>query len=349
MQFLGVNYGTGLDPKQPWGMTRENVRQHLQLAKNMNAGCVRINGFDLERMKMVGDVAADLGLEVWLSPRFLNVTVDVAARQLVPFAAYAEELRKRTRVMFIVGNELTLDAMGLMPGRNYGERARSAGAFMRIFLAPPKQLTPYPKVARAINEQRRRTERQLNSSLTGLVRAVRKKYRGDVTYAKAAWEKVKWARFSVACMNMYMSQWNREQFAELLAAELKATGKPCILTEFGTASFKGALDHGGSAWQYIEEHPNLPYDEETQIAGLTEQLRAVGKAELNGCFVWQLFEHNERGYGITKLLQNGNLEPKRSAGIVSEFYSAWLSRKPQATSPATPAVSEYLRRARPGG
>ena len=251
--------------------------------------------------------------------------------------------------MFIVGNELTLDAMGLMPGRTYMDRARSVGAFMRIFLAPPKQLSPYPKVSRAINEQRRRTDRQLNSALTKLVKSVRRKYKGDITYTKAAWEKVKWARFDVACMNMYMSQWNREQFAELLKTELKATGKPCILTEFGTASFKGAIDQGATAWQYIDDHPNLPYDEETQIAGLTEQLRSIGKAELNGCFVWQLFEQNEKGYGITKLMQNGNLEPKRSAGIVSEFYSAWLSRRPQATNQGTPAVSEYLRRARPGG
>ncbi len=120
------------------------------------------------------------------------------------------------------------------------------------------------------------------------------------------------------------------------------------MSAFGTASFKGAIDQGPTAWQYLAEHPNLQYDEESQIAGLTEQLRAIGKAELNGCFVWQLFENNEKLFGVTKLMQNGNLEPKRSAGILSEFYSSWLSKRPQATSQATPAMSEYLRRSRSG-
>ena len=347
MQFLGVNYGTGLDGKGNWSMTADNIKQHLQLARNMNANCVRVNGYDLGRMKAVADVASGLGLEVWLAPRFLNATVDVAAKQIVPFAIYAEELRKKgAKVVFMVGNELTLDASGMMPGRTYADRARSVGTFMRVFLAPPKQLSAYPKVMRALNEQRRRTERDLNKALGKLVHAVRRKYHGDITYAKAAWEKVKWARFDFACMNMYLSQWNREQFVDLLASELKSTGKTAVLTEFGTACFKGALDQGGSAWQQLADHPNLPYDEETQIAGLTEQLRAIGKVELHGCFAWQLFEPNEKLFGITKLLPNGNLEPKRSAGILSEFYSSWAPRRSDVTATAPTAVNEYLRRNR---
>lgn len=347
MQFLGVNYSTGTDPKAPWTLTRDNIKQHLQLVRNMNANCVRINGFDLERMKQVAEIATELGLEVWLAPRFPNTTIDVAAKQLVPFAAYAEQLRKKgAKVVFMVGNELTLDALGLMSGKTYADRARSVGTFMRVFLTQPKQLAAYPKVMRAINEQRRRTERDLNKALGRLVSAVRRKYRGDITYSKGVWEKVKWARFDFACMNMYLSQWNREQYADLLGNELKSTGKTCVLTEFGTACFKGALDHGGTAWQELGDHPNMPYDEEIQITGLTEQLKAIGKAELHGCFAWQLFEPNEKLFGIAKLQPNGNLEPKRTAGIISEFYSGWAPRRPAATATAPTAVNEYLRRNR---
>ncbi len=344
MQFLGVNYNTGLDPKGSWSFSRENIRQHLQLLKNMNCTSVRITGSDLEKIKAVADVAAELGLEVWLAPRFLNATVEATARSIVPFAAFAEELRKKTRTVLTVGNELTLEALGLMPGRNYHERARSVGTFMRVFMVPQKQLSAYPKVMRSINEQRKRTEKQLNGALSKLVRAVRKKYKGDMTYSKAPWERVKWARFGFASMNLYLSQWNRDQFTDLLFSELKSTGKTCVLTEFGTACFRGAKDHGSAAAQFLAEHTNLPYDEETQIAGLTDQLRAIGKSELHGCFAWQLFDQNEKLFGITKILANGNLEPKRSAGILSEFYSGWAPGKPQATSSSTPAVSEYLRR-----
>ena len=137
--------------------------------------------------------------------------------------------------------------------------------------------------------------------------------------------------------------------SEKFAAKLKLKRKielP-LETRFGTASFRGASELGRDAEFHLKEHPSTQYDEDSQIVGISEQLKAIGSAELDGCFVWQFFEPDLRGFGITRPLKDGFVEPKRAAGIISEFYSSWAhasGQKADAEKVHAKVLEQFARR-----
>ncbi len=328
MRFLGFNYNTDLEPFP----SIEAIKQNLQLAKNMNANSVRIIGSDLEKTKFAAEAAASLGLNIWLAPRKLNANPKEFEKFLREFAAMAEEIRKKfpaSKIVFSVGNKITLELRGFLEGKTYQERHPILEAFLKFTGGSSTEMKSFPRVFKAGRDYENRLNRKLNSALTKFVRAAKSKFKGEISYSKGFWEKVKWNRFDFAAGNFYLSSWNRGILSEVLRRELKASRKPAVLTEFGTASFRGASDLGRDAELHLKEHPSTQYDEDSQIVGISEQLKAIGSAELDGCFVWQFFEPDLRGFGITRPLKDGFVEPKRSAGIISEFYSNWASRSGQ--------------------
>lgn len=325
MRFFGVNYNVGLGNETWTQLSYDNLKQAMQLLKNMNVNYVKINGNSLEKMRPVAEAAADFGLGVWIAPRFANVTPQKHLKLIGPFAEYAEELRKnkKSHIVFCIANEASLYINGLLPGKDLFERLQNMRSYSKLLLMPEKEFSAFPKIYKAAISYKEKCDDKLNDFLGKLVQEVKKNFKGDITYSKGYWEKVKWSKFDIVSMNLYLSQWNRGKMEEILKNELKSTGKPCVLTEFGTACFKGASDLGVDASLHLREQPNIQYDEDVQIVGLTEQLKAINKAVVDGCFVWQLVEPDARGFGIARVLQDGKIDPKRSAGIVSEYYSNW--------------------------
>lgn len=311
----------GPEPVEP-----EVVKQHLQLLKNMNGNCVRIVGTELERVKSVAEIAIKLELGVWIVPIFRNKTPAQYLKAIEPFVLFVRDFKKANpaaQIVFSVGNELTLECRGLIKGKNYEERAKALSAYLKIVLAPEEELKLFPRVMRAADSYSKSLEQKLNKLLVVLARKARTA-KVPLTYSCAPWEKVKWEKFDFASTNLYLSHWNRGRFGEVLR-RMKAAGKPTVLSQFGTASFKGAIEQGSFASQFLAEHPNTQYDEDTQIVGLSEQLKGIAAAELQGCFVWNLLEKDDRGFGILRVVKDGRGEPKRTAGIVSEFFSNWSS------------------------
>ncbi len=325
MRFFGVNYNVGLGSDAWPQLSYDNLKQHMQLLKNMNVNYVRINGNSLEKMRPVAEAAADFGLGVWIAPRFVNVTTKKHIKLIEPFAIYAEDLRKnkKSHVVFVVANEASLYVNGLLPGKDLFARLNNLRHYSKFLLAPEKEFVAFPKILKAALSYKTKCDEKLNNFLSKLVQEVKKKFKGDTTYSKGYWERIKWAKFDIVSMNLYLSQWNRGKMDEILKSELKTSGKPCVLTEFGTACFKGAPDLGLDAALYLREQPNIQGDEDAQIVGLTEQLKAINRAGIDGCFVWQLIEPDARGFGIARILQDGKIEPKLAAGILSEYYSNW--------------------------
>ncbi len=323
MRFLGANYVLdGPEPEVP----QEVVKQHLQLLKNMNGNSVRVVGAEPERVKAVAEAAIKLGLGVWIVPSLRNKTPAQYIKALEPFVLLVKELKKSSpsaNIVFCVGNELTLECRGLIKGKTYEERSKALSAYLKIVLAPEEELKLFPRVMRAADSYSKSLEQKINRLLIILARKARTA-RVPLTYSNAPWEKVRWEKFDIASTNLYLSHWNRGRFGDVLR-RMKAAGKPTILSQFGTASFKGAIEQGAFASQFLLEHPNTQYDEDTQIVGLSEQLKGIGAAELQGCFVWNLLEKDDRGFGILRVVKDGRAEPKRTAGIVSEFFSNWSS------------------------
>ena len=343
MRFLGANYVLdGPEPNEP-----ENVKQHLQLLRNMNGNSGRIVGSDFQRVKTIAEIALQLGLGVWIVPRFPNKTPSQYVKLLEPFILLAKELKKaspQAQIVFTVGNELSLECRGLIKGKSQQERERALAAYLRLVMANEAELKLFPRVQRAVESYKKSLEGKLNSFLAVLVRKARKAG-VPLTYSRAPWENVRWEKFDFASANFYLSHWNRGRFSQVLRTELKGAGKPPVLTEFGTACFKGAIEQGEGATQFLSEHPNTQYDEDTQISGLSEQLKGIAAAELQGCFVWNLLEKDERGFGVLKLAGGGKAEPKRTAGIVSEFFSNWSSlsgtQRTEGKNPSFKALSYH--------
>lgn len=127
MRGKGINYDTGFSP----GGT--NSRDHFDagivrremhvIAAELHCTAVRISGDQPERLSIAGEAAAAAGPEVWFAPFRCALTTD----QLIPlFADCADRAgylrRAGARVVLVAGCELTLFAVGSLPGGTVYER-----------------------------------------------------------------------------------------------------------------------------------------------------------------------------------------------------------------------------------
>ena len=132
------------------------------------------------------------------------------------------------------------------------------------------------------------------------------------------------------------------QFADGVR-NLVAQGKPVAITEFGSATFRGAGDagaHGLAIVEYDEEQKparlNGEYqrDEPGQAAYLRELLEIFDAEGVDSAFVFTYalynFPHRPGGdprddldlasYGVVKVLEDGGQEPKAAFAMLARHY-----------------------------
>src|SRR5207244_9697796 len=117
-------------------LTEDRAARELDtIARELHATAVRLTGRDAERLAMVGQLAAERGLEVWLSPLLANGSPGDTLAVLGETAGVAERLRRQGHgVVLVVGCELSLFLPGVLPGETVLERA--------ALLADPARLLP---------------------------------------------------------------------------------------------------------------------------------------------------------------------------------------------------------------
>jgi len=321
----GVNSRADFDPAE--------VRRDLHVIRDdLHCTAVRVTGGDMERIEVAAGFAVDLGLTVWFSPYPLETSADDMLALFADGAERAERLRRRGgEVVFVTGAELSLMNPGFLPGDSTDERLRLLGDPVRV-----------REIIGAAGAR-------VNDFLGRAVDVVRARFTGPTTYASVPIDRVDWAPFDIISMDVYRSAATADDFARQLAAgvgELAAHGKPVAITEFGSATYRGAGDRGAHGLEIVEydERTRVPLrltvdverDEEGQATYLRELLEAFDAAGIDSAFVFLFalagFPHrpdgdprddlDRAGYGIVKLFEDRPWEPKAAFAAVADFYRA---------------------------
>ena len=128
LKIKGVNYDVGVgfrsDHNPANNLTAEVMKEELEVIKNeLHCNAVRIYGSDLEKLIECSEIAMKEGLIVWLSPRYINASLDETLDYIINCSIGAEQLRKISQdIVYVVGNEFSLDIKGFIEGETIFKR-----------------------------------------------------------------------------------------------------------------------------------------------------------------------------------------------------------------------------------
>ena len=314
------------------------VERELRIIRDdLHCTAVRVTGGDPERIEIAATFAADVGLEVWFSPYPLETTTEEMLSLFADCAERAERLRRRGGdVVFVTGAELSIMNPGFLPGDTVEERIG--------LLSQPH------RVREVIAEVGTR----VNGFLGKAVALVRERFGGKITYASIPIDRVDWTPFDIVSMDVYRSAEIAETFAEMFAAGMRSPvvqGKPVAITEFGSATYRGAGDRGAQGLGIVEYdkdagpvrlNGDYARDEAGQAAYLRELLEVFDAEGVDTAFVFifALYDHPHRpggdprddldlaSYGIVKVFDDRHgdtypgmpWEPKAAFTTIAEHY-----------------------------
>ena len=290
--LMGGNWRPRFDPGQ--------VGRELTIIRDdLHCNAVRIQGLEIERLVTASEAALPLGLEVWMSPEMWDRPQGETLEYVVEAAEEAEELRRRWpgRVVFSVGSELTLFSQGMVEGDGVFDRM-SRPSFWHDVMAG-------------------RHNGPLNSYLSGLSKGVRKVFQGPLTYFSVPLETVDWEPFDFVGVDLYRDARMRDTYGQLVA-EYNSHGKPVVIGEFGCCTFRGADLLGGNGFMvafgmmegFLGPDHKIPKmfmdmahvpprvdghyirDEGLQARELSDQLRVLDSAGIEGAFVFNFVSPN---------------------------------------------------------
>jgi hypothetical protein len=287
MRGRGINYDTGFFPGGR--LSRESfdptaVRREMRvIAEDLHCTAVRVSGGDAKRLAVAASCAAEAGLEVWFAP----FPADLTPEEMLPLfddcATRAEDLRRGgAEVVFVTGCELSLFAMGFLPGENIYRRLDD------VMSGDPATVAAFGDVVGKIN-----------GFLAKAAGVVRDRFGGRITYAAGMWEDVDWTPFDLVSVDAYRDAANAAGFRADLRRHF-ASGKPVAVTEFGCCAYQGAGGRGGTGWMILDRDSSPPRidgdyvrDEAEQVVYLRELLEIFEEEGVDSAF-WFTFA----GYGL---------------------------------------------------
>jgi hypothetical protein len=190
---------------------------------------------------------------------------------------------------------------------------------------------------------------RVNDFLGKAVAVVRERFGGRITYASMPFERVDWTPFDIISIDMYRSA----EVADVYAAGIRslvAQGKPVAITEFGSATYKGAADMGARSGEIIvwDMDAVIPLrlngeytrDEDEQATYVRELLEIFTAEGVDSAFVfafalYQLPHYQDSrddldiaSYGIVKVYADRlgdtypdmRWEPKAAFAALADYY-----------------------------
>jgi hypothetical protein len=336
MRAKGITYDTGfinkgVSSREPFNIAV--VERELQIIRDdLHCTAVRITGGDVERLEIAAGLAAEAGLEVWFSPFTCDLTYEEMLDVLAGCAERAERLRRQgAEVVLVTGGEISLLNKGFLPGDTIGDR-------IALLADPPR-----------LREGMAELPARINAFLGRAVAVVRARFGGRITYAAIPFERVDWQPFDIISVDNYRSVEVAGQYGAAMRA-LVAQGKPVAITEFGSATYKGAADKGARGGEIIEwDHDTaLPLgldgdyvrDEDEQAMYLRDLLEIFMAAGIDSAFVFTFVQyqlpHREEprqdldraSYGIVTVYEDRfghsypdmTWEPKAAFHALAECY-----------------------------
>ena len=338
MFLKGINYDVGTFYKS--GICTRSVfndqaiRKEIGIIKNdLHCECIRILGYDIERLTKTSEFALELGMQVWLSPVFIDATQEQYADYIRECANAAEKLREKYNTMvFVAGCEFSLYIHGFIKGDNCYERIAKMFGFPGFIL-------------NSIGLQNK-AYKKMNVFLNRTVQSIRSVFNGKVTYAAGTWEKVDWTVFDIVGINHYRASYNQSFYVNKLKS-YSVYGKPVAVAEFGCCTYEGAEKAGGGGWNIIEVKDgkskiknNYKRSESTQADYIIDLLEIFKQENIYASFVFTFinprFEYNPdpacdldmASYGIVKPVNSENPEdgliflPKEAFYRLAEYYGS---------------------------
>lgn len=336
MRAKGINYDTGFINKGVSSRTSFDiavVRRELQIIHDdLHCTAVRVTGGDPERLDIAASIAAKAGLEVWFSPFTCDLTDAEMLELLADCATRAERLRiQGAEVVLVVGAEISLLNRGFLPGETLGERMELLADMQRL---------------RAVIAA---VPARVNGFLAKAVAAVRERFGGRITYAAMPFEGVDWTPFDIISLDMYRSAEVADRYAAAIRS-LVTQGKPVAITEFGSATYKGAADMGARSAEIVvwdsetvvalRVNGDYTRDEAEQAHYIRELLEIFTAEGLDSAFVFSFvlyqlpYREDPRAdldvasYGIVKVYEHQfgatypdmRWEPKAAFHTLAEIY-----------------------------
>lgn len=311
------------------------VKREMEIIKHdLHCNAIRISGYDVARLVIASELAISQGLEVWLSPTYINADEKEMLRYFTQCAQKAEKLRKESpHVVFVAGCELTLFMQGLIQGDTTFDRFNT---FMK-----PWRLIPSIIRKGSFNKH-------LNAFLSQTVASIKEHFHGKITYAAGSWEQVAWHLFDFVSVNHYRDARNKNVYRNILRRYFKY-GKPVVITEFGCCTYQGAQNKGGLGFDILMDREGKPQrlpddlirDEGVQADYLLELLDIFDEEKVHGAFVYTFvtpgypFDENPAkdmdmaSYSVVKTYcdkkgatyTNMPWEPKQSFTALAEYYA----------------------------
>jgi hypothetical protein len=302
-----VGYLSHNDAFFPPVMDDELLEQLLVVRDEIGCNGVRLFGNENERMLSAVQIAKDLHFSsIMCSPRYIEADLKAIIDLISPFAEELETLRDNS-IILSVGNELSLDAFGLMPGETYGDRQAWMDGHWAEYTSKKRQ-------------------EKVNEWLREIVQSVRPRFRGTLTYSPIVGEEVQWNNIGfdvVGTNNYYATHWDKpEDYLERIN-NLCKVGKPTYLTEWGYFTFRECLEYGGAGWTYLNNpgdpyyHGDKPvdYSQQAQAQAIDECVRLLNQTRLNGIYLYAFVEKkpdDAASTGVLKFDQAGPSERKQS-------------------------------------
>jgi hypothetical protein len=337
MERKGINYDVGifLSPDSP---SREVfdpaiARREIEIIKHdLHCTAIRITGQEKERLMVAAQYALEQGLEVWLTPFWINATEQETLAYLAECAQAAEPLRQQwPQMVFVVGCELTGFMQGLIEGKTPLERM---GTFMK-----PWKLLKSTLVKGPFN-------RRLNAFLKKATATVREHFHGPLSYASGPWEPVDWSLFDYVGVDYYRDGRNKATYQQGLRKYF-THGKPVVITEFGCCTYQGAEERGSYGWLIVDRavtprrlKGSYVRDEAGQATYLTDLLDIFQAEGVNRAFAFTfvspsyttsddpLYDLDMASYSLVKTYPDKKgqtypdmpWEPKESFKRVAHYY-----------------------------
>ncbi|WP_181764518.1 abortive phage infection protein [Streptomyces albidus (ex Kaewkla and Franco 2022)] len=232
LRYRGVCYevADGETPHTGWNAVR--MREDMRVIKeDLHASSVSVFGDGISRLKATSSEAAERGLHVWLQPRLADVPQADILDHLAETGRHAESLRRQgARVHLSVGCEFVLFVPGIVPGETALERI--------------KNLTEG-------NYDPQKMMRRLRSFIARAAAVGRSVFRGRMTYGAAQDDDVDWDLFDIVSVNYYANFRSKADHVRELMKYVRK-GKPVVVSEFGTCTYKGAPEQGGMGWDVVD-------------------------------------------------------------------------------------------------
>lgn len=246
----GSNFATGQGDLSRTVWSTSRMREEIRaVSDDLHCNSITVYGTDLDRLRETSTTAVERGLHVWLQPRLVDRPQDEILDHLAQAARHAEELRRRgARIGLNVGCEYIFFTPEIVPGGTYHERMANLHAMS----------TEAHLVAAGASVDIVETTKRLNVFLTRAAAVAREHFQGGITYGAAPFEEVDWQLFDFVGVNHYYSTHpTRAGHVEELNSYLR-WGRPLVICEFGTATYRGAGEKGALAFNIVDRSGPVP-------------------------------------------------------------------------------------------